>query len=47
MVCLKKVPISQGVVLKQEDVPVVPEQCKQKYYRSFVAKLQIATAWCR
>jgi hypothetical protein len=37
--CLKKVLISPGFILKPEDVPVVLEQHKQKYYRSFAAKL--------
>jgi hypothetical protein len=36
------VPILPGVALKPEDVLVVPDQHKQKYYRSFVAKLQFA-----
>ena len=35
----KKVPISPGVVFKAEDIPEVPDPCKQKQYRSFVAKL--------
>jgi hypothetical protein len=34
----KKVQISPGVILKQEDVPESPE----KHYRSFVAKLRLA-----
>jgi hypothetical protein len=36
----KKVPISPGVAFKAEDVPELPDPLKQKYYRSFVAKLQ-------
>ncbi len=41
----KKVPISPGVILNPEDVPELPDQRKQKYYRSFVAKLQFAATW--
>jgi hypothetical protein len=43
----KKVPILPRVILKQEDVPELPDQRKQKYYRSFVAKLQFAVTWVR
>jgi hypothetical protein len=43
----KKVPISPGVFLNPEDVPELPDQRKQKYYRSFVAKLHIAATWVR
>jgi hypothetical protein len=43
----KKVPISPGVILNPEDVPELPDQRKQKYYRSFVAKLQLAATWVR
>ncbi len=41
----KKVPISPGVAFKAEDVPELSDQLKQKYYRSFVAKLQFAATW--
>ena len=43
----KKVPISQGVVFKAEDIPDSPDPRKQKQYRSFVAKLQFAATWIR
>ncbi len=43
----KKVPISPGVILKPDNVPELPDQRKQKYYRSFVAKLQFAATWVR
>jgi hypothetical protein len=36
----KNVPISPGVVLHPEQAPAVPDRHKQKYYRSFVAKLR-------
>ena len=35
----KKVPISPGVAFKPEDASELPDPLKQKYYRSFVAKL--------
>ncbi len=38
----KKAPISPDVAFKAEDVPENPDQLKQKYYRSIVAKLQFA-----
>ena len=41
----KKVPISQGVAFKAEDAPELPDPLRQKYYRSFVAKLQFAAKW--
>ena len=41
----KKVPISPGVAFKAEDIPELPDLTKQKYYRSFVAKLQFAATW--
>jgi hypothetical protein len=41
----KKMPISPGVVLDPEDVPVLLDPHKQKYYWSFVAKLQFAATW--
>ena len=43
----KKVPISQGVVFKAEDIPDSPDPRKQKQYRSFVAKHQFAATWIR
>ena len=36
----KRVPMSPGLVLNNEDCPVVPDPSKQKYYRSFLTKLQ-------
>ena len=33
----KRVPMSPGLVLDNEDCPVTPDPCKQKHYRSFVA----------
>jgi hypothetical protein len=39
------VPISPGVAFKAEDIPELPNQLKQKHYRSFVAKLQFAATW--
>ncbi len=41
----KKVPISQGAAFRAEDIPELPYPTKQKYYRSFVAKLQFAATW--
>ncbi len=38
----KRVPFSPGVVLRPEDSPTLPDPSKQKFYRSFVAKLQFA-----
>jgi hypothetical protein len=35
----KRVPMSPGLVLDNENCPVTPDPRKQKYYRSFVAKL--------
>jgi hypothetical protein len=43
----KKVQISPGVAFKAEDIPELPYLTKQKYYRSFVAKLQFAATWIR
>ena len=43
----KRVQISPGVILRPEDCPEVPDPLKQKYYRSFVAKLQFAASWIR
>ncbi len=36
----KKVPIAPNVVLRPEDTPDLPDPRKQKFYRSFVARLQ-------
>ncbi len=41
----KRVPMSPGIVLSIEDCPTLPDQHKQKYYRSFIAKLQFAASW--
>jgi hypothetical protein len=41
----KKVPLSPGVILNPEDVPELPDQRKQKYYGSVVAKLKFAATW--
>ncbi len=41
----QKVPISPGVAIKAEEVPELPNPTKQKYYRSFVVKLQFAATW--
>ena len=43
----KLTPIQPGLVLTQEDCPIVPDAKKQKFYRSFVAKLQFAASWVR
>jgi hypothetical protein len=43
----KKVPMSPGIVLNNEDCPITPDPRKQKYYRSFIAKLQFAASWIR
>jgi len=43
----KRVPMSPGLVLDNEDCPDLPDPRKQKYYRSFVAKLQFAASWIR
>ena len=40
-------PMNQGIVLKPEGCPTIPDQHKQKFYRSFVAKLQFAATWIR
>ncbi len=42
----KKVPMQQGVMLKQEDCPETPDPVEQMY-RPFVAKLQFAASWIR
>ncbi len=41
----KRVPNSPGVVLRPEDCPELPNLSQQKYYLSFVAKLQFAASW--
>ena len=41
----KKVQISPGVAFETEDAPELPDPLKQKYCRSFVAKLQFAATW--
>ncbi len=41
----EKVPIAPNVILKPDDTPEVPDPSKQKFYRSFVAKLQFAATW--
>ena len=41
----KKVPLSPGVAFKAEDAPGLPNQLKQKYYGSVLAKLQFAATW--
>jgi hypothetical protein len=38
-----KLAISLGVVLDPADVPVLPDRRKQKYYHSFLAKLNMGT----
>ena len=43
----KRVPFSPGVILRPEDSPILPDPSKQKFYRSFVAKLQFAASWIR
>jgi hypothetical protein len=43
----KRVPMNPGVVLRPEDCPAIPDPHKQKFYRSFVAKLQFAATWIR
>ncbi len=44
---LKRVPVSPGVVLRPEASPILPDPAKQKFHRSFVAKLQFAVSWIR
>ncbi len=43
----KRVPFSPEVILRPEDSPTLPDPSKQKFYRSFVAKLQFAASWIR
>jgi hypothetical protein len=38
----KKVLISPGAALRAEDIPELPDPTKQKFYRSFIEKLQFA-----
>jgi hypothetical protein len=33
----KRVPMSPGIILTNEDGPITPDQRKQKYYKSFIA----------
>jgi hypothetical protein len=42
-----RVPIAPNVVLRPEDTPDLQDPSKQKFYSSFVAKLQFATTWVR
>ena len=44
---IKRVPMNPGLVLHPEDCPAVPDPHRQKFYRSFVAKLQFAATWIR
>ncbi len=39
-----RVPMSPGVVLNNEDCPVVPDPHKQRHNRSFLAKLRFAAS---
>ncbi len=39
--------ISPGVILRPEDSPILQDPSKQKFYRSFVAKLQFVALWIR
>jgi hypothetical protein len=41
----ERVPISPGVILRPEDSLTLQDPSKQKFYRSFVAKLQFAAPW--
>jgi hypothetical protein len=43
----KRAPISPGVNLRPDDSPTLLDPAKQKFYRSFVAKLQFAVSWIR
>jgi hypothetical protein len=43
----KKVQIAPNVILKPDDTLEVPDPRKQKFYCSFVAKLQFAATWVR
>jgi hypothetical protein len=43
----KRVPMSSGLVLNDEDCPPISDPRKQKSCRSFIAKLQFAASWIR
>lgn len=43
----KQVPTQPGIMLGLEGFPESPDPVRQKVYRSFVAKLQIAASWVR
>ena len=43
----KKVPISPGTAFRAEEIPELTDPTKQKYYRSFLVKLQFAASWIR
>jgi hypothetical protein len=39
--------MSPGLVLNNEDCPIIPYPRKQKHYQSFIANLQFAISWIR
>jgi hypothetical protein len=41
----KQTPCQPGLFLTHEDCPILPDAKRQKYYCSFVAKLQFAASW--
>ncbi len=43
----KQTPCQPGLILTQEDCPILLDAERQKYYSSFVAKLQFAASWVR
>ena len=43
----KRVLMTPGNILTNEDCPITPDPRKQKYYRSFITKLQFAASWIR
>ncbi len=43
----KKVLIAPNVVLRPEDTPDLQDPSEQKFYSSYVAKLQLAATWVR
>jgi hypothetical protein len=43
----KRVPMSPGTILKDEDCPDVPDTHKQKYCRTFITKFQFTESWIR
>ncbi len=43
----KRAPMTPGIVLTNENCPILSDPHKQKYYRSFIAKLQFAASWIR